>query len=49
MLGAYDGFAPEMATIAKQFFDKNWIDAPVQPGKAPGAFSPRQCRRCIPT
>ena len=28
-----------MATIAKQFFDKNWIDAPVKPGKAPGAFS----------
>jgi oligoendopeptidase F len=39
VLGAYAGFAPEMATIAKQFFDKNWIDAPVKPGKAPGAFS----------
>jgi len=39
VLGAYNGFAPEMATIAKQFFDKNWIDAPVKPGKAPGAFS----------
>lgn len=39
VLKAYGGFAPEMATIAKQFFDKNWIDAAVKPGKAPGAFS----------
>lgn len=39
VLRAYGDFAPEMATIAKQFFDKNWIDAPVKPGKAPGAFS----------
>jgi oligoendopeptidase F len=39
VLSAYKGFAPEMAEIAKQFFDKNWIDAPVRPGKAPGAFS----------
>ena len=39
VLNAYAGFAPEMAGIAKQFFDKNWIDAPVKPGKAPGAFS----------
>ncbi len=39
VLRAYKGFAPEMADIAKEFFDKNWIDAPVKPGKAPGAFS----------
>jgi len=39
VLNAFDGFAPEMAGIAKEFFDKNWIDAPVRPGKAPGAFS----------
>ena len=39
VLGAYRRFAPEMADIAKEFFDKNWIDAPVKPGKAPGAFS----------
>ncbi|MEO1543071.1 MAG: M3 family oligoendopeptidase [Pseudomonadota bacterium] len=39
VLGAYSGFAPEMASIAKQFFDKDWIDAPVRPGKSPGAFS----------
>ncbi len=39
VLGAYGEFAPEMAAIAKGFFDKNWIDAPVRPGKAPGAFA----------
>ncbi|MDZ4842403.1 MAG: M3 family oligoendopeptidase [Hyphomicrobium aestuarii] len=39
VLDAYGDFAPEMAGIAKQFFDKRWIDAPVRPGKAPGAFS----------
>ena len=39
VLGAYQGFAPEMADIAAQFFDRNWIDAPVRLGKSPGAFS----------
>ncbi len=39
VLAAYHGFAPEMAEIAGRFFDKNWIDAPVRAGKAPGAFS----------
>ncbi len=39
VLAAYNGFAPEMADIASQFFDKNWIDAPVRLGKSPGAFS----------
>jgi oligoendopeptidase F len=39
VLDAYGRFAPEMATIAKRFFDENWIDAPVRPGKAPGAFA----------
>ncbi|PPD43943.1 MAG: oligoendopeptidase F [Methylocystis sp.] len=39
VLGAYGGFAPRMAQIAGDFFDKRWIDAPVRPGKAPGAFS----------
>jgi oligoendopeptidase F len=28
-----------MADIARRFFDKHWIDAPVRPGKAPGAFA----------
>ena len=39
VLGAYRNFAPEMAEIAGQFFDKNWIDAPVRPGKRSGAFA----------
>lgn len=39
VLTAYRGFSPEMADIAQRFFDQSWIDAPVRPGKAPGAFS----------
>ncbi|MGA2292530.1 MAG: M3 family oligoendopeptidase [Bradyrhizobium sp.] len=39
VLTAYRGFSPEMAGIAEQFFTDRWIDAPVRPGKAPGAFS----------
>ncbi len=39
VLSAYHGFAPEMADIARRFFDDNWIDAPSRPGKSPGAFS----------
>ena len=39
VLSAYGEFSPEMASIAKTFFDKNWIDAPSRPGKAPGAFA----------
>ena len=36
---AYSGFSPKMAEISEQFFDKNWIDAPVREGKSPGAFA----------
>jgi oligoendopeptidase F len=39
VLKAYGEFAPEMASIAKDFFDKKWIDAPTRPGKSPGAFA----------
>jgi oligoendopeptidase F len=39
VLSAYAGFAPDMSRIAKDFFDKSWIDAPVREGKSPGAFS----------
>lgn len=39
VLKAYGEFAPEMAAIAKDFFDKKWIDAPSRPGKSPGAFA----------
>lgn len=39
VLDAYSGFSPKMSDIASDFFDKNWIDAPTRPGKAPGAFA----------
>ena len=39
VLCAYRRFSPQMADIAGRFFDRRWIDAPVRPGKAPGAFS----------
>src|SRR5207244_1494456 len=32
-------FSSEMAEIAERFFANSWIDAPVRPGKAPGAFA----------
>jgi oligoendopeptidase F len=39
VLAAYSAFSPRMAEIAELFFTNRWIDAPVRPGKAPGAFS----------
>jgi len=39
VLTAYGAFSPDMAAIAERFFKNNWIDAPVRPGKAPGAFA----------
>ncbi len=39
VLGAYEGFSPRMAELAAPFFEGGWIDAPVKPGKAAGAFA----------
>ena len=39
VLGAFAAFTPEMAGIAKRFFDEGWIDAGMRDGKASGAFS----------
>ena len=39
VLDAYAGFDPKMAELAEPFFTEGWIDAPVKPGKAPGAFA----------
>src|SRR5690349_16239134 len=39
VLSAYGAFSPRMAEIAERFFSQRWIDAPVRPGKAPGALS----------
>ncbi|WP_374384769.1 M3 family oligoendopeptidase [Dongia sp.] len=39
VLDAYHAFSPALADVGRQFFDKNWIDAPSRPGKDPGAFA----------
>ncbi len=39
VLNAYRDFSPRMADVAERFFTDRWIDAPVRPGKAPGAFA----------
>lgn len=39
VLNAYQAFSPTMATIGRDFFEKNWIDATVHEGKDSGAFS----------
>ena len=39
VMSAYAGFSPRMAEIAGHFFERNWIDAGVRPGKSPGAFA----------
>ena len=36
---AYRAFSPELAAVGERFFARRWIDAPVRPGKAPGAFA----------
>ncbi len=39
VLEAYHGFSPYLAEVAEPFFESGWIDAPVRPGKSPGAFA----------
>lgn len=39
VLDAYGKFSPKMVDVAAPFFEHGWIDAPVKPGKAPGAFA----------
>jgi oligoendopeptidase F len=39
VLSAYRAFSPELAAVGERFFKSRWIDAPVRPGKAPGAFA----------
>jgi len=39
VLSAYNAFSAEMAAIGGRFFAGRWIDAPVRPGKASGAFA----------
>jgi len=39
VLSAYNAFSPELAAVGGRFFAGGWIDAPVRPGKASGAFA----------
>ena len=39
VLDAYRTFSPDLAAIGGRFFAGRWIDAPVRPGKATGAFA----------
>jgi oligoendopeptidase F len=45
VLESYASFSPELADVARRFFDDNWIDAPARPGKRPGAF----CAYTVPS
>lgn len=36
---SYDAFSPQAGGVVKEFFEKNWIDAELRPGKRGGAFS----------
>ena len=36
---SYHAFSPRAGGIIREFFDKNWIDAELRPGKRGGAFS----------
>lgn len=38
VLSSFEAFSPEIADRAKEFFDKNWIDAEPRQGKTGGAF-----------
>jgi len=44
VLNAYNDFEPELAKLVNRFFEQPWIDAPVRPGKSPGAF----CHPTVP-
>jgi oligoendopeptidase F len=39
VLDAFGAFSPRMAEIASEFFERNWIHAPVLPNKSGGAFA----------
>ena len=39
VLSSYTAFSPELGKLGSRFFEKNWIDAAIRPGKAPGAFA----------
>src|SRR4051794_34152662 len=42
---SYSSFSPALGDLVQRFFDENWIDAPVRPGKRAGAF----CAYTVPS
>ncbi len=38
VLGSYERFSPRAGALVREFFEKPWIDAPVQEGKQGGAY-----------
>ena len=38
VLGSYNRFSPRAGKLVEQFFDDDWIDAPITPGKHGGAY-----------
>lgn len=44
VLASFNDFSPKMGAIAEKFFERNWIHAPVGPGKRGGAFA----HPCVP-
>ncbi|RZI47486.1 M3 family oligoendopeptidase [Rickettsiales endosymbiont of Peranema trichophorum] len=48
VLEAYGSFSKKFADYGKLFFDNNWIDAPVTPGKDSGAFAHPACSSMHP-
>ncbi|MFO1069577.1 MAG: M3 family oligoendopeptidase [Geminicoccaceae bacterium] len=45
VLDAYRSFSPTLAGIVEKFFEKDWIDAELRPGKDSGAF----CHPTVPS
>ena len=45
VLDSYGSFSDELADGVRRFLDEGWIDAPVRPGKRPGAF----CSYTVPS
>jgi oligoendopeptidase F len=45
VLDAYASFSPQIADVVQRFLDDAWIDAPMRPGKRPGAF----CAYTVPS
>jgi oligoendopeptidase F len=48
VLDAYRDFSGPLADIGERFFKNAWIDVPVRPGKAPGAFAHSTVPSCHP-